>query len=292
LNCSCDRGKLATDAPCVHNLVLASLGASGTKQRGLPTARELGAGEGLVEQVEADSSGRFFAVRSRPRGVSPAHKMLHRSVDGLWYCQGKRDGCPVQHDCSYILAAKLAIKAGQVHFAPGLLLGQNALSRAARQWLERWEGALPLLGRSGRSSELHASCEGAGEEEVHLMGLISGQRSEPAGCTGTDCFCQEHQQLFGVAEPSTLQNQGRTSVSHRRGRGGASSGGRVRRRGLLRLRHPREFRSRPRRRWARTQSDAGSPPAAAARWRVPNGDASMRAREGRRSCFRRRKRSR
>jgi hypothetical protein len=40
------------------------------------------------------------------------------------------------------------------------------------------------------------------------MGLISGQRHEPAGCAGADCFCREHQQLFGVAEPSTSQTPG------------------------------------------------------------------------------------
>jgi hypothetical protein len=187
--------------------VLAALGAPGSEQRGLPTARELERGAGLVEQVGADSSGRFFAARSSPKGVSPAHKMLHQSVDGLWYCQGKRDGCPLQHHCSHILAAKLAIQAGHVHFAQGLLLGQDALSRA-RQWLEQWDGVLPLLGRSGRSSELRASCEGSGEEEAHLMGLISGQRPEPAGCAGAECFCQEHQQVFGAAEPSLSTPQG------------------------------------------------------------------------------------
>jgi hypothetical protein len=206
-NCSCDRSRLARDAPCVHKLVLAALGATGSEQRGLPTARELGRGAGLVEQVGADSTGRFFAARSSPRGVSPAHKMLHRSVEGVWYCQGKRDGCPSQHDCSHILAAKLAIQAGHVHFVQGLLLGQDALSRA-RQWLEQWDGALPLLGGSGGSSELRASCEGAGEEEAHLMGLISGQRPEPAGCAGAECYCQEHQQVFGLAEPSTSTPQG------------------------------------------------------------------------------------
>jgi hypothetical protein len=35
------------------------------------------------------------------------------------------------------------------------------------------------------------------------MGLILEQRPEPAGCADADCFCQEHQQLFGAAEPST-----------------------------------------------------------------------------------------
>jgi hypothetical protein len=202
LNCSCDRGRLARDAPCVHKLVLAALGASGLEQRGLPTARELGRGAGLVEHVGTDSTGRFFVARSSPKGVSPAHKMLHQSIDGLWYCQGKRDGCPSQHHCSHIIAADRAVRAGQVHFAQGLHLGQDALSRA-RQWLERWNRALPLLGRSREERKLRASCEGAGEEEAHLIGLISGQRHEPAGCAGADCFCQEHQQLFGAAEPST-----------------------------------------------------------------------------------------
>jgi hypothetical protein len=206
-NCSCDCGRLARDAACVHKLVLAALGAPGSEQRGLPTAKELGREAGLVEQVGADSTGRFYAARCSPRGVSPAHKMLHQSVEGAWCCQGKRDGCPSQHDCSHILAANLAVRAGQVHFAQGLLLGQDALS-TARQWLERWDGALPLLGRKAGGSELSVSSEGAGEEEAHLMGLISGQRHEPAGCAGADCFCQEHQQLFGAAEPTASAPQG------------------------------------------------------------------------------------
>jgi hypothetical protein len=94
---------------CVHKLVLEALGTPGLEQRDLPTARELGRKAGLVEQVGPDSTGRFFAVRSSPKGVSPAHKMLHRSVEGAWYCQGKRDGCPSQHDWSHILAADLAV---------------------------------------------------------------------------------------------------------------------------------------------------------------------------------------
>jgi hypothetical protein len=206
-NCSCDRGRLARDAPCVHKLVLAALGAPGSEHKGLPTARELGRGAGLVEQVGADSSGCFFAARSSPKGVSPAHKMLHESVDGLWYCQGKRDGCPSQHHCSHIIAADRAVRAGQVHLAQGLLFGQDALSRA-REWLEQWGGALPLLGRSKEERELRASCEGAGEEEAHLMGLISGQRHEPAGCAGADSSIK-----------STSNCLGRLSQPHQRPRG-------------------------------------------------------------------------
>jgi hypothetical protein len=120
-NCSCDRGRLTRDAACVHKLVLVALGAPGLEQRALPTAKELGRGAGLVEQVGAESStGRFYAARSSPKGVSPAHKMLHRRVEGAWYCQGKRDGCPSQHDCGHVIAANLAVQAGQVHSAQGL----------------------------------------------------------------------------------------------------------------------------------------------------------------------------
>jgi hypothetical protein len=67
---------------------------------------------------------------------------------------------------------------------------------------------LQLLGRRGGKSESRVSSEGAGEEEAHLMGLISGQRQEPAGCAGADCFCQKHQQVFRAAEPSTSAPQG------------------------------------------------------------------------------------
>jgi hypothetical protein len=67
---------------------------------------------------------------------------------------------------------------------------------------------MPLLGRKAGGSESRVDSEGAGEAEAHLMGLISGQRHEPTGCAGADCCCQEHRQLFGVAEPSTSQTQG------------------------------------------------------------------------------------
>jgi hypothetical protein len=76
-NCSCDRGRLARDAPCVHKLLLVALGAPVTEQRNLPTAMELGRGAELVEQLGADSTGCFYATRSSPKGVSPVHKMLH-----------------------------------------------------------------------------------------------------------------------------------------------------------------------------------------------------------------------
>jgi hypothetical protein len=266
LNCSCDRGRLARDAPCVHKLVLAALGSTRLQQGDIPTARELGRGAGLVEQVGTDSTGRFYAARSSPKGVSPAHKMLHRSVEGVWYCQGKMDGCPSQHDCSHILAANLAVRAGQVHFAQGLLFEQDALSRA-RQWLEQWDGAIPLLGRGeGGGSESRVDSEGASEEDAHLMGLISGQPHEPAGCAGADCFCREHQQLFGAAEPTaSSQTQGPGVSEPWRGARRSKQRWRSDAGRAPRAMAPQSVQEPPGDALVRRRSDVGSPPAAAAR---------------------------
>jgi hypothetical protein len=83
----------------------------------LPTPRELGREALTVEQLGADPSGDFYAVRNSPKGVSPEHRMLHRSTAGVWYCEGKLNGCPAQYDCSHIAAAKVALTHGQVQRA-------------------------------------------------------------------------------------------------------------------------------------------------------------------------------
>jgi hypothetical protein len=195
LNCTYDHGRLALDAPCVHKVVLASLCAGSIATGALPTPRELSTEALTVEQLGADSSGAFYAVRNSPKGVSPEHRMLHRSTAGVWYCEGKQNGCPAQYDCSHIAAAKVALSHGQVQRAEGLLLDSFALSRAA-QWIEQWEGRLPLLGEASGGGEAQTS-----REERRLPAAFAGQEHGGAQCAGEDCWCQKHRVIFGEAQP-------------------------------------------------------------------------------------------
>jgi hypothetical protein len=190
---SCDRRRLALDAPCVHKVVLASLCAGSIATGALPTPRELGREALTVEQLGADSSGAFYAVRNNPKGVSPEHRMLHRSTAGVWYCEGKLNGCPAQYDCSHIAAAKVALIHGQVQRAKGMLLDSFALSRAAR-WIEGWEGRLPLLGEASGG-------RGVSEEERRPPAAIAGREHGGAECAGEECWCRKHRLIFGEAQP-------------------------------------------------------------------------------------------
>jgi hypothetical protein len=187
------RGRLALDAPCVHKVVLASLCASSIATGALPTPRELGREALMVEQLGADSSGPFYAVRNSPKGVSPEHRMLHRSTVGVWYCEGKRNGCAAQYDCSHIAAAKVALTHGQVQRAEGLLLESVALSRAT-QWIEGWEGKLPLLGEASRGARTSG-------EERRPPAAIVGREHGGAECAGEECWCRKHRVIFGEAQP-------------------------------------------------------------------------------------------
>jgi hypothetical protein len=195
LNCTCDRGRLAMDVPCVHKVVFASLCAGSIATSVLPTAKELSREALTVEQLGADSSGAFYAVRNSPKGVSPEHRMLHRFTVGLWYCEGKRNGCPAQYDCSHIAAAKLALTHGQVQRAEGLLLDSVALSRAAH-WIEGWKGRLPLLGEASGGGAAQTS-----REERRPPAAIAGREHGGAECRGEECWCRKHRLIFGEAQP-------------------------------------------------------------------------------------------
>lgn len=77
--------------------------------------------------------------------------MLFRSSKGVWYCEGRRDGCTSLTNCSHVSAAKAAMRSdheGAVPMADQLILSPSEpFSRAALSWLERWEGDLPEIGR-------------------------------------------------------------------------------------------------------------------------------------------------
>jgi hypothetical protein len=209
LNCSCDRERLALDAPCVHKVVLASLCAGSIATSVLPTAKEMSREALMVEQLGADSSGAFYAVRNNPKGVSPEHRMLHRSTAGVWYCGEKLNGCPAQYYCSHIAAAKLALIQRQVQRASeGMLLDSFALSRAT-QWIEQWKGRLPLLGEAsgGRGARMF-------KEERRPPTAIVGREHGGAECAGEECWCRKHRVIFGEAPlpPDAMDSEGQVEL--------------------------------------------------------------------------------
>jgi hypothetical protein len=194
-------------------VVLASLCAGSIPTSVLPTAKEMSREALTVEQLGADSSGAFYAVRNNPKRVSPEHRMLYRSTAGLWYCEGKRNGCPAQYDCSHIAAAKVALTHGQVQRAEGLLLDSVALSRAT-QW--------PLLGEASGGGEAQTS-----REERRPSVAIAGREHGVAECAGEKCWCRKHRLIFGEARPPSeaMDSEGqvelRASTPQRQVRRGA-----------------------------------------------------------------------
>ncbi|GAQ93630.1 hypothetical protein KFL_017330010 [Klebsormidium nitens] len=110
LCCSCDRGRLMEDAPCVHKLAMAAISESWALTAELPTHESLGRGA-RVERVGADATGSYFAVADNLQGPpGPRRRMLFRRSKGAWYCEGKREGCPSLMDCSHVSAAKAALR--------------------------------------------------------------------------------------------------------------------------------------------------------------------------------------
>jgi hypothetical protein len=110
LCCTCDRGQLTEDAPCVHKLTIAAHSQSWAPTAELTTHELLGRGS-RVEQVATDDHRSYFAVEDNLQGSpGPQRRMLFRSVKGVWYCFGKRDGCACLTNCSYVSAAKAALR--------------------------------------------------------------------------------------------------------------------------------------------------------------------------------------
>ncbi|GAQ93266.1 hypothetical protein KFL_014030010, partial [Klebsormidium nitens] len=194
LCCSCDRGRLMEEAPCVLKLAPAALSESWSSTAELPTQESLGRGA-RVEQVGADATGSFFAVADNLGGPpGPRRRMVFCSSKGGWYCEGKRDGCPSLMDCSHVSAAKAALRLdeGGVSVADQMILRlSEPLSMAALSWLEAWNGELPKIGvcpAVGTSRAQGGGDAGLSEEERYLVGLLERRPHEQATCAGDSCF--------------------------------------------------------------------------------------------------------
>jgi hypothetical protein len=89
LCCTCHRGRLTEDAPCVHKLTMAALSDTWLREAKLPTAHELKQGV-RVERVGLDEAGGYFAVLDNPHGaLSPQRRMLFWSRGRRMVLQGQ-----------------------------------------------------------------------------------------------------------------------------------------------------------------------------------------------------------
>jgi hypothetical protein len=205
LSCTCHRGRLTEDAPCVHKLTMAALSDTWLREANLPTAHELKQGV-RVGRVGLDEAGGYFAVLDNPHGaLSPQRRMLFRSRGSAWHCEGKNDGCPAITDCSHVSAAKVAPSKGDIPTADVLQPSLEALAKAAC-WLEQWDGILPeigapIVGHVESRSNVGDGAGGLTSEQRYLMGLLMSQPHEGATCAGSSCFCRKHASLFEEARP-------------------------------------------------------------------------------------------
>jgi hypothetical protein len=210
LYCTCHRGRLTEDAPCVHKLTMAALSESWLREADLPTAQGLKQGA-RVERVGADEAGSYFAILDNPHGaLSPQRRMLFRSGGSALYCEGKNDGCPVITDCSHVNTAKVALGNGDIPTSDVLQIDPRAHAKAAR-WLEEWDRALPKIDvptagrtfdmglRSNSGDDRQLEGPGLTGEQRYLMGLLMMQQHEGAACAGGSCFCRKHASLFEEA---------------------------------------------------------------------------------------------
>lgn len=198
-SCTCDRGRLGPDAPCVHKLALAALGS-----RQQASHVDLQKGSRVIEvPCSRGPAERVFGVYWNAASPSPKRTMVHKheGAGEEWYCQGKQSGCSTSKDCDHIRAVKEALRnpGRSIERLSGRLFSEDRLARA-RAWLletDRKEGRE----RAPESKE-GGSAEGSSDlssVERYLMELIVGEPHE-ASCKGASCFCKQHQQLFGGAD--------------------------------------------------------------------------------------------
>jgi hypothetical protein len=198
-SCTCDRGRLGPDAPCVHKLALAALGS-----RRQASHVALQKGKRVIEVPCSRGLERVFGVYWNAASPSPKRTMVHKHEGAReeWYCEGKQLGCSTSGDCDHIRAVKDALRnPGRMERVSGCLFSEDRLARA-RAWLLETDG-MGLEERTGApESKKAGSAEGSSDVssvERFLMELVVGEPHE-ASCKGDSCFCKQSEHLFGGVE--------------------------------------------------------------------------------------------
>ncbi|GAQ92724.1 hypothetical protein KFL_011090030 [Klebsormidium nitens] len=204
-SCTCDRGRLYFDAPCVHKLALQALEPSR-----LASHVSLPRGARVVEVPCEEAVERVFGVYWNAGSPSPQRTMVHYSAtaDFFWYCEGRQDGCSRVADCGHIQEAKRALerKGGMQRLAGSFFSNEQ---------LKRGLGSVGQDGLSGGAlhqsnvdseapSCMQRNKEGATDLglEKYMAELIVGGHHE-ATCKGDSCFCKQHARLFGGVKLDT-----------------------------------------------------------------------------------------
>ncbi|GAQ90243.1 hypothetical protein KFL_006170110, partial [Klebsormidium nitens] len=192
LSCTCDRGRLYSQAPCVHKLALQAL-----ELPGLASAKSLQKGSRVVE-IACDRTGeRVFGVYWNAGSPSPQRTMVHYGEGPQmgWYCEGRKSGCSKTADCSHIQRVKRALSESS---------GVEKLSRSSfsEEQLELAKTSLKDgLGdsRGGDCVAQSGQCAPDADVDGYLAELVVGSH-ERAACEGPSCFCKQHPRVFGGAD--------------------------------------------------------------------------------------------
>jgi hypothetical protein len=202
-SCTCDRGRLYFNAPCVHKVALQAL-----EQPRLASHVSLQQGAGVVEAPCEGVGERVFGVYWNAGSPSPQRTMVHYCAvaEFLWYCEGRRSGCSKAVDCTHIIEAKRALeRRGGVQRLSGSLFSEEQLDRALRN-----------IGRGGLhggaqhhsgGADVKVENEGPSFSELSERGPDAGlqkyleelvvQGHPEAVCKGDGCFCKQHARIFG-----------------------------------------------------------------------------------------------
>jgi hypothetical protein len=192
LSCTCDRGRLYSQAPCVHKLTLQAFGSPR-----LASAISLQKGTRVVE-IACDRTGeRVFGVYWNAGSPSPQRTMVHYGEGPQmgWYCEGRKSGCSKTADCSHIQRVKRALSESS---------GVEKLSRSSfsEEQLELAKTSLKDgLGdsRGGDCVAQSGECAPDADVDGYLAELVVGSH-ERAACEGPSCFCKQHPRVFGGAD--------------------------------------------------------------------------------------------
>ncbi|GAQ92236.1 hypothetical protein KFL_009530030 [Klebsormidium nitens] len=182
--CSCDRGRLYFEAPCVHKLALQALEVP---RRASHISLQRGP---RVSEVPCEGAGeRVWGVYWNAGSPSPHRTMVHYSAaeEFPWYCKGRQSGCSKTADCSHILEVKRALERPEGLHRP--------VNRSFT--VEQLERANVVLSCNLKTLEVaEGELEADGPGIARCLAELGVGSHQEAACKGDSCFCKLSPQVF------------------------------------------------------------------------------------------------
>ncbi|GAQ91350.1 hypothetical protein KFL_007700070, partial [Klebsormidium nitens] len=198
LSCTCDRGRLYSQAPCVHKLTLQAL-----ESPRLASAILLQKGPRVVEIPCDMVRERVFGVYWNAGSPSPQRTMVHYGEEAQmgWYCEGRKSGgCSKTADCSHIQGVKRALS------GPSAVIVTRVVEIPCDRVGERFFGVYWNAGSPSPQRTMVHYGEGA-----QMGWYCEGQKS--GGCSKT-ADCSHIQGVKrALSGPSGVEKLSRTSFS-------------------------------------------------------------------------------